>query len=347
MEDKTVEELTHFNSQGRVRMVDVSEKPAARREARAYARVRVSRETLALIASGGMKKGDVLAAAQLAGVMGAKRTADLIPLCHPVALSGADLEFSLDQEVPAVEIISTVRCTGPTGVEMEALSAVSAAALTVYDMCKAVQRDIVIEKICLLHKSGGRSGDFDREDGPVESPPVSPEEKTGGNLYTAAALTVSDKGFQGLRRDASGPAVVRLLEADGWKVVHTEILPDEREAIQSALVRCADEMDVNLIVTTGGTGFSPRDVTPEATRAVIERETPGIPEAMRAESMRVTPRGCLSREAAGIRGGTLIVNVPGSEKAARECLGTALPALRHGVDILRGRDGECGGNRHG
>ena len=164
--------------------------------------------------------------------------------------------------------------------------------------------------------------------------------------YAAAVLTISDKGFQGLREDTSGPALCRVLREDGWEIVHTAILPDDLEAIRAALVRCADGLGVCLAVTTGGTGFSKRDVTPEATRAVIEREAPGIPEAMRAESLRITPRGCLSREAAGIRGETLIINCPGSEKAARECLGAVLPALRHGVDILRGWTADCGGEEH-
>ena len=163
--------------------------------------------------------------------------------------------------------------------------------------------------------------------------------------YTACVLTVSDKGAQGLRTDRSGPALCAMLEADGWEILHTEILPDEKEEISAALIRCADVLDACLVVTTGGTGFSRRDVTPEATKAVVERETPGIPEAMRAESMRITPRGCLSREYAGIRGGTLIINCPGSEKAARECLGAVLPALRHGIDTLRGWDSECGAHK--
>jgi molybdopterin adenylyltransferase len=164
--------------------------------------------------------------------------------------------------------------------------------------------------------------------------------------YTAAVITVSDKGYQGLRRDTAGPALEELLTRAGWQIVHTAIVPDEREMIERELQGCCDEKKVCLAVTTGGTGFSKRDITPEATRAVIERETPGIPEAMRAESLRITPRGCLSREAAGIRGETVIVNCPGSEKAARECLGCVLEALRHGVDVLRGWESECG-NPHG
>ena len=164
--------------------------------------------------------------------------------------------------------------------------------------------------------------------------------------YSAAVITVSDKGAQGLRTDTSGPALVSMLSEAGWSVEHTAIVPDDYEAIRAALIRCADDLRVCLVCTTGGTGFSPRDITPEATKSVIERECPGIPEAMRAESLKITPRGCLSREAAGIRGETLIVNCPGSEKAARECLGAVLGALRHGVDILRGRSGECG-SHHG
>lgn len=152
--------------------------------------------------------------------------------------------------------------------------------------------------------------------------------------YTAAVLTISDKGARGERTDTSGPALVRMLQDDGWEVTDTAILPDEQQQIQEALIRCADEKRVNLILTTGGTGFSPRDVTPEGTLAVVERETRGIPEAMRAESMKITPRGCLSRSAAGIRGRTLIVNLPGSEKAARENLSAVLGSIRHGIDML-------------
>lgn len=163
--------------------------------------------------------------------------------------------------------------------------------------------------------------------------------------YTAAVLTMSDKGAAGQREDTSGPAICSMLEAEGWMVVHTNILPDDKEKIQDELIRCCDELKPCLVVTTGGTGFAPRDVTPEATLAVVERLTPGIPEAMRAESMRITPRGCLSRETAGIRGETLIVNCPGSKKAVTECLGAVLPALKHGVEILRGQTGECGNHR--
>ena len=155
-----MEDFTHFNENGRARMVDVSEKPETVRTAVAFGRVLVNADTFALIRSGGMKKGDVLTTAQIGGIMGAKRTSDIIPMCHNVPLSGVDIDFHMNEDDLAVEITATAKCAGQTGVEMEALTAVSVAALTVYDMCKAVQRDIVIDRICLLRKSGGKSGNF-------------------------------------------------------------------------------------------------------------------------------------------------------------------------------------------
>ena len=160
-------------------------------------------------------------------------------------------------------------------------------------------------------------------------------------MFTAAVLTVSDRSAQGLRKDESGPEVVRLLEEAGYQVVWTGVVPDEQKEIQAALCRLADEERTALVVTTGGTGFAPRDVTPEATLAVCERLTPGIPEAMRYASLQITPRAMLSRAQAGIRGGTLIVNLPGSPKAARENLEAVLPTLSHGLEMLSGRSADC------
>ena len=157
-------DFTHFNESGRARMVDVSGKSDTVREAVAFGRVLVNEITFHKIRTGGMKKGDVLTTAQIGGIMGAKRTPDIIPMCHPILLSGVDLDFQLNEADLAVEITATVRCTGATGVEMEAMTAVSVAALTIYDMCKAVQKDMVIDRICLLKKSGGKSGTFIREE---------------------------------------------------------------------------------------------------------------------------------------------------------------------------------------
>lgn len=154
-------ELTHLNRQGRARMVDVTEKAETFRTALAEGVVRMSAETLELVRTGGTPKGDVLAVAQVAGIMAAKRTYELIPMCHPIRLTGVDIRFAFEEN--AIRIQAEVKCKGETGVEMEALTAVSAAALTIYDMCKAVQRDMEITDVRLCRKSGGKSGDYVKE----------------------------------------------------------------------------------------------------------------------------------------------------------------------------------------
>ncbi len=158
----TEEKLTHIDAAGRARMVDVGAKDETLREATAEAIVRMKPETLALIKAGQVKKGDVLAVAQTAGVMGAKRTPDLIPMCHPIAITGVDFDFEMDDAESTITILATVRTIGRTGVEMEALTATATAALTIYDMCKAVDKGMVIESIALVRKSGGKSGLFER-----------------------------------------------------------------------------------------------------------------------------------------------------------------------------------------
>ena len=159
--------------------------------------------------------------------------------------------------------------------------------------------------------------------------------------YEAAVITVSDRCSTGEHEDIGGPFVRGLLEAAGFEVVYTSIVPDEIEEIKKELVICADGNDIALIVTTGGTGLSPRDVTPEATAAVCERMTPGIPEVMRAESLKKTNRAMLSRAAAGVRGLSLIINLPGSPKAAGENFEAVSPALEHGLEMLRGGPADC------
>lgn len=152
--------------------------------------------------------------------------------------------------------------------------------------------------------------------------------------YPAAVITVSDKCYADRLEDAGGLAVRAIAEEYGFEVKYACTVPNDMEMIKAELIKCADELRISLILTTGGTGFSPKDITPEATLSVVEREVRGIPEAMRYESMKITPRGCLSRSAAGIRGGTLIINLPGSEKAARENLLAVIEAVRHGMGML-------------
>ena len=166
-------------------------------------------------------------------------------------------------------------------------------------------------------------------------------------MFTAAVITVSDRSFRGERADAAGPLVASMLAESGYQVGETVIVPDEEETIREALIRLTDEKDIALIVTTGGTGFSPRDITPEVTLAVCQRHVPGIPEAMRQASLAVTPRAMLSRAAAGIRNHSLIVNLPGSPTAARENLDAVLSTLAHGLEMLRGGPADCANESKG
>lgn len=161
-------------------------------------------------------------------------------------------------------------------------------------------------------------------------------------MYKVGIITASDKGSKGEREDVSGLVIQEMATAAGYEVVSIKIVPDEREALSLEMIRLADIVGVHLILTTGGTGFSKRDVTPEATKSVIEREVPGIAEAIRYNSLQITPKGMLSRGLAGIRGETLIINLPGSPKAVRESLAYILEPVFHGLQILIGDDAECG-----
>jgi len=161
-------------------------------------------------------------------------------------------------------------------------------------------------------------------------------------MFTAGILTISDKGSRGERQDESGEAIREILSSMDVRIVNYDIIPDEKELIVGKLVKWADEGDLDVLITTGGTGLTPRDVTPEATLAVVDRIVPGFAEAMRAESLKKTPMAMLSRAIAGTRGKCLIINLPGSTKAVRECLEVILPALPHAVETLKGEAGECG-----
>lgn len=161
--------LTHLDEQGNATMVDVSDKPMTCREARAFARISMRPETLQQILDNSLKKGDVLAVARIAGIQAAKKCADLIPLCHPLALTKVAVEFDINEELSSIDVLSYCKLTGQTGVEMEALTAASIAALTIYDMCKAIDMGMVIQQVCLLEKSGGRRGHYQRESGGISS----------------------------------------------------------------------------------------------------------------------------------------------------------------------------------
>jgi cyclic pyranopterin monophosphate synthase len=320
---------THLDDEGAPRMVDVGSKPASARRAVAGAIVRMRPEVLARLLDAGGPKGEALVTARLAGIGAAKRTAELIPLCHPLPLDHVDVDLTPDRGAGTIAIRAEARVTARTGVEMEAMTAASVAALTIYDMAKAMQRDIVIERVELLEKSGGRSGDWPGGD---PAPAPVPAE------HQAVVVTCSNRSAAGEREDASGPKLVERLRAAGIDVAAEPIVVRDDEAEIAALLAGLADAGHRLILTTGGTGLTPTDVTPAATRRVIEREAPGLAELMRAAGTASTPMAALSQAVAGVRGRTLIVNLPGSPRGALESLEALLPVLPHALHQVAGGD---------
>lgn len=304
-------------------MIDTSDKYETFREAKAEARVKMSKGTLETVKKGAVPKGNVLEMARTAGVLAAKKTSELIPLCHPLPIDFVGIDFEIKEE--EIVIRSDVRAIWRTGVEMEALMAASVAALTIYDMLKPLDQHLVIENIVLFEKKGGKSDFLTKYAKPLR----------------AGVLVISDSTFQGKREDKSGKIICRKLEDYSIDIKVYKILPDNKDMISQELKRLSDEEKLDMIFTSGGTGLGPKDITPEATAEVIERTAPGLTEAMRNYGQKRTPYSMLSRNISGVRGLTLIVNLPGSSRGAKESMDSLLPGIFHAIKMIRG-----GGHDH-
>jgi cyclic pyranopterin phosphate synthase len=299
-------------------MIDVSPKFNTLRYALAEGFLDGKPETLARIFAKSVPKGDVAEVARAAGIMAAKRTSDWIVFCHPIPLDWVEVSLTAEQE--RVRVTAEVRSVWKTGVEMEAITAVSAALLNAYDMLKPLDDSLSFGGIRVVKKKGGKSNYRDRPDPSL----------------TVAVLVISDSTYQGQRQDKSGLIIKEFLEQQGMEVQVYEILPDDRERISARLTELVDEQGVRLIFTTGGTGLGPKDLTPEATRAVIDKEVPGIAEAIRKHGKERTPYAMLSREVVGVRGKSLIVTLPGSSKGAEESMEALFPGLLHAFPMMDG-----------
>lgn len=299
-------------------MFDVGDKPDTLRIATARAIVKVSPETVILINEGKSPKGDIVDAARLSATMAAKRTSDLLPYCHPIPIDHIKVDVSIKRE--SIEVDVQVKTTWKTGVEMESLTGASIAALTIYDMLKPVDETLAIESVKLLTKSGGMKDFYERYDKPL----------------TAVVIVISDSVSKGDRVDKSGKLVVERLKSSGFEVVDYKVIPDDAGQIESSLKVACDELKADLVLTSGGTGLGPRDTTPETTRKLLDKEVVGISEALRMHGQKRTPLSMLSRGAAGVRGKTVIVNLPGSTKAVSESLDALIPGILHASKMLGG-----------
>ena len=301
-------------------MRDVSNKANTLRTAKGLAVLRCLPQTITAIRSGDVPKADPLGVARVAGIQAAKNASLLIPYCHQVPLDFVGVDIELQEA--AIRIQTEVKAVWKTGVEMEALAAASAAALTLYDMLKIIDDTMEIVSIRLIEKKGGKS-DPTRVD-------------VSG--LKAVVLVMSDKGSKGEREDRSGKIIEEHLTASGITVAGFKMIPDEAAAIEREIRAFCDEMKADLILTTGGTGVGPRDITPEVTSKLLERELPGISERLRAYGQERTRYSMLSRGVAGTRGRTLIINLPGSPGGVRDALDVLFPWVLHAMPIMRGEE---------
>ena len=310
-----MEELSHLDKEGNVKMVDVTNKISNNRIAKAEGKITMLPETILAIQSSSLPKGNVLTTAKIAGIQAAKKTSDLIPMCHQLNLSNIDIVFKIESN--DITIISEVKVKESTGVEMEALTAVSITALTIYDMCKAIDKTMSIGEIKLVEKVGGKTDHL------TDYRP------------SVGVITISDSISKSESKDVSG-----LILADGFKEVgcnvdHQCVLPDGSKELLSTIKLWSNE-GVELIISTGGTGLGPRDLTIETLEGHFNSSLPGIEQALHAYGRNKVKTSILSRLKAGLIGKTIVICIPGSPGAAEDTLNVLIPTIFHSFHMMMG-----------
>jgi molybdenum cofactor biosynthesis protein MoaC len=300
-------------------MVDITHKSSTLRKAIAQAILKVSHpDTIAAVVNRTVPKGDVLEMAKTAGLFAAKRTAEMIPDCHPLPIEYTSIKYEIGEM--EIKILAEIHTIYKTGVEVEAMHAASVVALTMYDMLKPIDKGISIEKISLVEKIGGKT-DF---------------KKDISLTLKAAVIVCSDSISAGQNEDKAGKSILEKLK--NWKVEVPifQVIPDEISMIQNTAKELVRQ-GVNLIIFAGGTGLSPRDVTPEALIPILDKQIPGIEETIRNYGQQRTPYAMLSRSVAGMIGDSLVLGIPGSTKGATESIDAVFPAALHIFKVLEGQ----------
>ncbi len=318
------------------RMVDIGAKADTQRRAIASGRFFAKPETISRIRERSLPKGDVLALAEVAGIQGAKQTSQLLPLCHPLSLTSVRVWTQALGD--RIEVFCEAKTTGKTGVEMEALCGVNAALLCIYDLTKGIDPVLSLGDVRLELKEGGKSGTWRHPEGTGPTP----TQQTLLPLLdvTAAVITLSDRCYQKKADDLSGPLAADWLKSQGATLQSTSILPDDAVALQTELKNHIDRAQARVVITSGGTGVSRRDVTPEAVSALSKemggKEITGVGELLRSSGAGFTKKSWLSRSCAFLIRGTLVICLPGSPKAVQQALGAVGDLIPHCLHVAEG-----------